>query len=297
MNNERENSVIEPNINVVQQEPVVNVIQQTPVVPEPTINVVPETPVIPEPTVNVVQQRQVNQEPVVNVMPQTPVVPEPTVNVVKPSPVVNPVINNTEVQNPNVGIPSEEVKVEPPKENNNNNNEGKGKTILLILFMLFAIVFVLFLPEISNFINNKKNFEFNSEVSDGTLKCLRTYDSDAKETNYEYFFKFINKGVTTGTYTTTYEDEDKQNVIEKNNKCNEIKAISDSISGVDVSCNYTENIQTTIQENNFMQIKSGKMSAFTEAGGIYPEYKYKDNIYNIEANLVKAGYDCKITAN
>ena len=51
-----------------------------------------------------------------------------------------------------------------------------------------------------------------------------------------------------------------------------------------------------IQDNNHQLINKENLTHFTEAGGIYPEFDYKQNIYDIEKSMTKTGYDCKINA-
>lgn len=235
--------------------------------------------------------------------------PNVQTNVNTAPPVINitPVSNNGSVNsntnpNPTPSVTITPVTPEPPQNPNNGDEEepkgAKGRRILIFVFMIFAIIFVFFLPQISAYFNGTRPVSTsNNEVQNGTLLCSREYKADTSNKEYEYRISFRNKGITTGIYTTTYEDEDENNIDKENGKCKEISAISETINGIDVNCSSSDNVATTIQNNTYKDIDLGKLTAFTEAGGIYPEYKYKDNPYDVQARLIKDGFDCDISAD
>jgi len=218
---------------------------------------------------------------------------------------VNPVNNGTNITPVESATQNSNVLPTTPISNDNSEEKpepkGQGfKRFLLVIFLIFAGVFIYFLPDVSECFSgrNRKTPETSTaEVANGTLKCTRTNESDSSETEYDYSLSFKDKGVVTGVYTTTLEDENEKNIDKDQEKCKKISEISEEIEGIDVSCSSADNISTTTQNNVYREIKSGKLTAFTEAGGIYPEYKYKDNVYSIKDKLVKAGYDCSVTSS
>lgn len=258
-----------------------------------------EVPNNTEPVNNVSSATQIPNQ-VNNNIPNINITEVSTVNSASSQANNGPVITPVEpaIQNPNV----------PPTTPISNDNseekpEPKGqrfKRFLLVIFLIFAGVFIYFLPDVSEYFSgrNRKTPEASTaEVANGTLKCTRTNESDSSETEYDYSLSFKDKGVVTGVYTTTLEDENEKNIDKDQEKCKKISEISEEIEGIDVSCSSADNISTTTQNNVYREIKSGKLTAFTEAGGIYPEYKYKDNVYSIKDKLVKAGYDCSVTSS
>ncbi len=258
-----------------------------------------EVPNNTEPVNNVSSATQIPNQ-VNNNIPNINITEVSTVNSASSQANNGPVITPVEpaIQNPNV----------PPTTPISNDNseekpepKGQGfKRFLLVIFLIFAGVFIYFLPDVSEYFSgrNRKTPETSTaEVANGTLKCTRTNESDSSETEYDYSLSFKDKGVVTGVYTTTLEDENEKNIDKDQEKCKKISEISEEIEGIDVSCSSADNISTTTQNNVYREIKSGKLTAFTEAGGIYPEYKYKDNVYSIKDKLVKAGYDCSVTSS
>ena len=301
-NNEKINIAEEgiPTINIVnedpQTEPVINISSNIPTSPVTNPQTVPQTtPIIPN---NVVSAAN------------NPVAEQPTIPAVNNTQqVAYTSNNNTASVNDTSNITVKEstssdttnnVPGTPKIEEDEEEKETLGdklKRILLVIFLVFAGLFVFFLPNISEYFNGVRSNTYKENVvENGYLKCTKTNSNDSSSTEYEYLLNFKNKGITDGTYTTTYENEDEKKVTANNAKCNEIEKISENIDGIDVSCSVSNNISTTTQNNIYRNIKTGKLTAFTEAGGIYPEYKYNDDIYGIEAKLVKAGYDCDISA-
>ena len=70
------------------------------------------------------------------------------------------------------------------------------------------------------------------------------------------------------------------------------------IGGIILQClgKNIKTIDSIISYTNQM-IDNNNLTKFTEAGGIYPEHKYKQNIYDIQSSMVKNGYDCEIRGN
>lgn len=206
--------------------------------------------------------------------------------------------NNTTVpvENPAPAIPTPDVKIEENKTDNqpDDNNGGKKSGVLLILLFIFFIAFVLLLPNISDMLKNGRGYVDNSEIENGVLTCDMEKENDTTTTIYEYTLNFTKKKLTTSTYNITVESEDKKVINQKAEECLLISDIAKGINGIDVTCTSSDNIATMIDGYNHKIIDTGKLTQFTEAGGIYPEFKYNDNIYNIKSSLIKAGYDCKM---
>ena len=98
-----------------------------------------------------------------------------------------------------------------------------------------------------------------------------------------------------GILNVTVNSEDKVVVNEKNAGCQVLKEIP--IEGVEVECTLSGSVSNTKYNYNYQMIDNNNLTKFTEAGGIYPEHKYKQNIYDIQSSMVKNGYDCEIRGN
>lgn len=220
--------------------------------------------------VNPQANQQVNQQANVNIVPET---------------------NN---QEPKISIKP----IEPTgtAQNNNGNKKDKLRTILLISFFIFTFVFIFFLPTISSFLNDGNIKRTNTEVENGILVCDMDKESDETKTIYEYTLNFTSKKLMSSSYNITVESEDKKIIKEKRNECDNVSQIAEEINGIDVECTSSSGIATNIESYDHKIIDNSKLTKFTEAGGIYPEFKYKENIYTIKGKLIRTGYDCKITA-
>ena len=71
--------------------------------------------------------------------------------------------------------------------NNNNKNDGWFKYILAFIFLISIIVFVLFLPNITEFIESKKTKTDNNQnlIENGILLCTKMTTVDNSDTNSE----------------------------------------------------------------------------------------------------------------
>ena len=250
-------------------------------------------------------ESSVNNQPISNNEP-------PTANI-QYSNTNNPQqINTTPINtNPNINVSStpvtpptvSQVVSVPSIENNDLSEEdtpqgGKLKTILLILFFILLFAFIIFLPNISEYLKNGKNSSsIDTQINNGILTCTTENKTDTTTVSYQMDFKFTNKELLTSTFNITTESEDKNTISGKVNECNILGEIVKDINGIDVSCTNSDNITTTIQSYNYRLINTNGLTKFTEAGGTYPEYKYKENIYDIKAKIIKAGYDCKEKAS
>ncbi len=212
---------------------------------------------------------------------------------------------NISVSSTNIGQPqiSQVVQTNPsPIENKttttngnqDNSKGGKFKTFLLIVFFIFLLAFIMFLPNISEYLKNGRiRATTDNQINSGTLSCTTDKDNDETTTSYEMDFKFKNKELITSTFNITTESEKEEIINSKYNECKNIEDSAKDLSGIDVSCTTSDNISTMIESYNYRLINTNKLTKFTEAGGTYPEYQYKENIYDIKQKMIKAGYDCK----
>lgn len=191
------------------------------------------------------------------------------------------------------------VTITPTSGNSNNNNKnsgGKGKTVLLILFFIVLFIFIIFLPNISEIINTGAlPFKNNNEIQNGILMCSMKNESDITDTTYEMRFTFKSKKLISSVLDVTVESEDKEVVNNKNIECQGLREIT--IDGIDVECTLSGSISNTKYNYNYQMIDNNNLTKFTEAGGVYPEHRYKENIYDIESNMKKNGYDCDVRGN
>lgn len=212
---------------------------------------------------------------------------------------------STVTPSPQVAIEPQTALQQPQTEPQSQNNEpqkkeGTFKYILAFIFIIAFTGFVIFIPEISKFVKSKigENNSNNTEklIEKGTLICEKDKSSDETDVKYTLKYIFDNKKLLTSSYETTYESLNAELLNQKNEECKLIMETSKNIRGIETSCNDKNGILKINEEYTNQDIDSSHLTAYTEAGGTYPEFKYGQNIYDIQTTLVKQGYDCNVSS-
>ena len=287
------NPSVVPNVG----QPVVQNTQQ----PVPVVNgavtsansAVPQTSVVnPVMTQASTMNPTVSQTPVANpVMPQTSVV-SPGVANVQPTFPSNPVsINNGVVppQNP-VGGEKKEVEYHAP---------SKFKIFFMLFFFVVIVGFVLYLPDIATMINKYRSGVNDTPIeiiTTGKLKCSKETDTEEFTISYSTSFKFTDSQLKTmeyGIVTRGDASRDSEKLKEKEAQCKQLAQNVDGLSGIFVRCNgYGDHLEET-QSFDLANLNVELFrAAFVEAGLMYPEYQYNQNIDEVERSMTAAGYDC-----
>lgn len=216
------------------------------------------------------------------------------------TPNVSEVVSNNNLSMPDTNEPNI-VNITPVNDNvNNDSNEsknGKFKSILLVIFFVLLFVFIMFLPQISEFFQTGKSNYNSKEVLNGVLVCTIEKSSDVTTTYYQMDLKFSQKKLQSSEYNVTVESEDDSKIQSSDKECKAVREMATDIEGIDVMCTSSDNISTMIQDYNYKLIDNSKLTKFTEAGGFYPEFKYNDDIYNIQSKMIKSGYDCEVKSS
>lgn len=233
----------------------------------------------------------VNNNPA-GVTPQQDTSPFPNTGV---SSTDNNAINNmTAPTDPNAQVNEKlkrvEIDYKPP---------GKFKIFLMIIFFIFIIAFALFLPEISEYINLYKAGKLNQvseEITSGKLTCTlksNTANLDMDYTRVFYFTDLRLKSADFKVVTRGDPTQDEQTLDGLNQKCVKLSQSTKSLSGINVSCDYTDGKLTEHQKFEYASINVEEIdSAFAEAGGNLPEFKNDQDITDIEKKMNSAGYSC-----
>lgn len=216
-------------------------------------------------------------------------------NVVESSNVSTPNLGSNTNSNDDKGIINENLK----KVEINYTPPSKAKTISMIIMLVFIILFVVFLPEITSMVNlykASKNEEKKEIITTGKLECnLKTHTSNL-DIEYDRLFKYTDSKLESAEYVITTKGDielDAESLNELNTKCNLLKENTKSMNGIDIKCTLTENKLIEKQNYKFTNIVKEEIdSAFAEAGGTYPEYEAGFSIDEIERNMNAAGYTC-----
>lgn len=303
MNNENNN-----NINQSDKFMPVNDINQ---INQPVIN--NSEPVV-QPVAEPVAVQPVTEPVAVQPTFQVPVV-DPTL---APTPMTEPTQAQPVVAPPQEGTTEPQVNSVPTSEpqlvadNNAIVNENlkkveikdytppsKAKVILLISFFIVLVLFIIFLPQISSLLNDYKsgiNYQKQEEITTGKLICTLSTNTTDLDKEYENTFDFTEKKLKRSKFiSTTRGDSTTENSLDElAERCNNLKKETNDIDGFNIRCDYSDGKLIETQSYNLETVDLEKLgSAFTEAGGMLPTYKYDQDIDSVEKNMKASGYTCE----
>jgi len=228
-----------------------------------------------------------------NVPNQTSVTPQPTVQGI--SSTDDAAINNMTAADDSNAMVNEKLKrveidYKPP---------GKFKIFLMILFFIFIIGFALFLPEISSFINLYRAGKLNQvseDITSGKMTCTLKSNTANLDMEYVRIFYFSDLSLNRSEFVLTTRGDptqDETTLDALNEKCMKLDQHTKGLSGVSVSCDYSEGKLVERQKFEYASVDSDQLdSAFAEVGGTLPEFKNNQDIGEIEKKMNSAGYSC-----
>ncbi len=269
-----------------------------PVIPEnsePTTP--PVTPLTEEKNIESVEQEklenQVNQELVKEEQTQVQPLSNENQTVVNETTTSN-VVSNEAIKDAPTNNPQE-----PNSNLNNSNNKGPstfGKIMTVLLF-IFLFAFVYFLGDITDYLNQRKLDKQMAELDSGKLMCTSTKQTDTLDIKVSATFTFENKKINQLTYITTSTGdklEDKKELESLKEQCDILKEEIKDYDGISIVCSLNNGINSVKQIFNYASINIKEVSAaYSEAGGVYPQFKYKDAINSVESKMNSSGYKCE----
>ena len=204
---------------------------------------------------------------------------------------------NTNTTDPN-GLVNENLK----KVEVNYTPPSKGKTVALILFFIFLLAFIIFLPEISTFMSKMQagnQEEGPQKITTGKLTCNYSTNTANLDKDYRLVFMFTDNKLEKLDYSTTTKGDpslDAETMDDLADKCKLLKEFTNSVAGISVSCDYSEGKLIERQSFDYASLDTdGLDSAYAEAGGTNPQYVSGQDMDGIEKNMNASGYTCERT--
>ncbi len=176
---------------------------------------------------------------------------------------------------------------------------GPSTFAKIMTFLLFGALFafVYFLGDITEYINQKKLEKETAEITNGRLTCNNSKTTDNLDIRIDTTFNFENKGITSLTYVTTSTGDkikDKEELEKLYNDCKTLKDEVSSYNGVSVICSNNNGVVTVKQSFEYANLNVEEIGpAYSEAGGVYPQFKYKDDINSVESKMIASDYSCE----
>lgn len=188
------------------------------------------------------------------------------------------------------------------KEENTTPQKEKGgpstfKRIMAIILFIAFLAMIYYLPEITQFINDYKASKAPKEViTTGVSTCKLSKTSSNLDIDITASFSIVNSKLYKLTYLTITKGDkvsDKEDLDSLYNECMTLKKEAGELDGVTISCSLNNGINSNKQILDYEKLDVRKVtSAYTEAGGIYPEFQKNENIDKIEGKMLSAGYEC-----
>lgn len=270
-----------------------------------------ENPTNIETEIGNVEQEKLNNQVINQQQNIQPVQPIQTTQPVTNTTVVKKTENILKVENPK---PTQIVMSQNNNSGNDNNHKNeeqnkkeeddyKGPSIFrkitTILLFIFLFLFVYFLGDITEYINLKKEQQQIAEISNGKLLCTADKSSKNLDLKYTASFTFENKEITNLVYTVTStgdKQKDKTELEQLNKDCKTLETEVKDLEGIRVICSLNNGVNSVKQIFDYANLDTTKVdSAFSEAGGVFPQFKYKDNIDKVESKMLTSGYTCDKT--
>ena len=231
----------------------------------------------------------------------TEVVPAPTVTPtpVMPSQVASngvSVDTSSPVSDNSGAIMNENLK----KVEINYTPPSKFKVFLMVLFFIFLLGFVIFLPDITSMVEKYKagkNIIGEEKITTGKMICTLSNSTTNLDKNYELTFRFTDNKLEKTEFAITTRGDPTADEEELNKLASDCKQLSEnveSLKGVSVRCEYSDGKLVENQKFDLANMdESGINEAFVEAGGNNPEYHAGQDIDQIERTMNASGYTCK----
>ena len=255
------------------------------------------TPAIATPNVTTTASNSVTPTPsTTNV---TPAVVTPNVTTIASKSETSPSATTFTTANTSTEKVSDTGKEVSDSDKKSGKKTSNLKMYLSFIFLALLILMIVFLPEINTFVHdffNKKEAENTPSITSGHLICtLETNDSNF---NYEYETDFSFKDsklykLTLTTKTVGDLNLDATDLSGLNASCQLLQFQTSKFDGVEVMCDLAGNTFTNTQTLDYEILNRDEVTtAYLEAGGIYPDYKYEENIDDIEKDMNAQNYSC-----
>ena len=255
-----------------------------------------------------VQSQTQPQSPIQpQVQPQIQPLPTNVTNPVNVS-TVSPTIQNASVSpspssvGGNQTDPGAVVNENLKKVEINYTPPSKFKIFLLIVFFILLLAFVIFLPEITEYMRKMQSGELNQgteKITTGTLTCTLENHTTNLDKEYEVVFSFAVSKLEKMRITTITRGDitlDEATLDELNNTCTQLSKNVKKLKGIGVTCDYANGKLIETQNFELANVDADQLNAaFTEAGGTVPNYTYGQDIDSIEKNMNASNYQCSRT--
>lgn len=271
----------------------------TTVVPVNSTPVTPATSVTPTVPVAPAVPTAVQTAPTV-AQPASNTTPQPTEQRVK---LVNDKVSLNAISQADMeqktAATSEKVEESTDNPVENNKSGGGFQSIFLILLFGGLLAFIIYIDDITVYLESRKanKNQVVEKITTGTLACESERTANDMDYSYIVKFEFRDNRLKRLNYAMEIRGDinlDEEKLTKLNNECLLVKEYASKLNGIDITCSLENGLLKEKQVFTYDSInREEAMSAFIEAGGVYPEYRADQDIDEIEREMNAAAYTCK----
>ena len=211
---------------------------------------------------------------------------------------VKPAVSNEETTKSNDKVSEYQEKLKKAQEN--YKPPSKFQMALTIFMFITFILFIIFLPDISENIRRLKNGPgevIEPEPTTGTLVCTLENNTANLDKSYNREFKYEDNKLKSSVIETVTRGDitlDEALLDDLYNKCVTIKNGVEGVDGITVVCEYQEGLLIERERFDYKTFNTELINAaYAEAGSTVLEFDYEADIDEIMKSMLQSGFTCK----
>ena len=207
--------------------------------------------------------------------------------------------------------------VEATTHNNEQNNAGamvneklkkveveykppsKFKIGLMLFFFVLILAFIIFLPEVTQYMSDlfDKKDKTVIEITTGKLVCKLDSTTANLDKNYVRTFQFTDNKIEKVTFKTTTRGDitqDEATLNELNKQCTDIRDGLESLTGASIKCDYQNGKLVETEKFDLATYDYEQTSAaYTEAGADMLKFDNGEDVDRVKTSMLQAGFSCE----
>lgn len=183
-----------------------------------------------------------------------------------------------------------EVEYKPP---------SKFKIGLMLFFFVLILAFIIFLPEVTQYMSDlfDKKDKTVIEITTGKLVCKLDSTTANLDKNYVRTFQFTDNKIEKVTFKTTTRGDitqDEATLNELNKQCTDIRDGLESLNGASIECDYQNGKLVETEKFDLATYDYEQTSAaYTEAGADMLKFDNGEDVDRVKTSMLQAGFSCE----
>ncbi len=183
-----------------------------------------------------------------------------------------------------------EVEYKPP---------SKFKIGLMLFFFVIILAFIIFLPEVTQYMSDlfDKKDKTVIEITTGKLVCKLDSTTANLDKNYVRTFQFTDNKIEKVTFKTTTRGDitqDEATLNELNKQCTDIRDGLESLNGASIECDYQNGKLVETEKFDLATYDYEQTSAaYTEAGADMLKFDNGEDVDRVKTSMLQAGFSCE----